>query len=64
MRRNLILIGVAILLAAGGWIYAENMKSAQAAAQEKAMSSANKSECCAPAKTTADAGKGCCETKK
>ncbi len=61
MKRNLILIGMAILLSVGSWVYANNVKAANAAAQE---SQAKKSECCATSKTTADAGTSCCEQKK
>lgn len=64
MKRNLILIGSAILLSVGSWVYANNVKIANAAAQEQALSQVKKSECCASSKTTADAAKSCCEQKK
>ena len=59
MKRNLILIGTAVLLSVGSWFYVYNVKAAQAAAKQEAM----KSDCCAT-KATAGTEKGCCETKK
>jgi hypothetical protein len=53
MKRNLILIGIAILVSIGSFVYGYNLKSVQTAETKK--------DCCS---SSAEAGKSCCAEKK